>query len=302
MAWVKCVKCSFSQIPAQACLRCGEPLPPPKPRVSRLTGAVREAGSKRVPWTSAQLGVAGLAAFLLVVLGAFWILRAKPNEIPAAPVAQVVPTPASLDLTGRWTAETEKTLPGPPPRPVIKSVHLETSRDGEILAAGVLLTDPGRGGAGAGYRIVSDGKRRLDQAVAMLSGARSAQVPVDFIPFPAWVPGRQRLWRSLEAPNRRKVEVVRYVLLESLEDDYLIQAGINDTGFLSYVFFSPTYSRARGVDTLSRVIHPEPGSSLRGFQNLVWDLSGAADFLKLEVNATVSGPDGQPDRLKLIKR
>jgi hypothetical protein len=302
MAWVKCVKCGFSQIPAQTCLRCGELLPPPKPRVSRLTAAVRKPGEKRTPWTPAQLGAAGLAAFLAVVLGAFWILRAKPSQIPTAPVAQAVPTPASLDLTGRWTAEIEKTLPGPPPRPVIKSAYLETSRDGEILAAGVLLTDPGRGGAGAGYRIVSDGKRRLDQAVAMLSGVRSAQVPVDFIPFPAWVPARQRLWRSLEAPNRRKGEPARYVLLESLEDDYLVQAGVNDTGFLSYVFFSPTYSRARGVDALSRVIHPEPGSSLRGFQNLVWDLSGAADFLKLEVNASVAGPDGQADRFKLIKR
>jgi hypothetical protein len=299
MAWVKCVKCSFSQIPAQACLRCGEPLPPPAPRVSRLTGTARPAGRKKGRWTPAQLAVAGLAAFLLVVLGAFWILRAKPSEIPVVPVAQVVATPASLDLTGRWTAEIEKTLPGTPPRPVIKSAYLETSREGEILAAGVLLTDPGRGGAGAGYRNVPDGKRRLDQAVAMLSGVRSAQVPVDFIPFPAWVPGRQRLWRSLEAPNRRKGEPARYLLLESLEDDYLVQAGLNDTGFLSYVFFSPTYSRARGVDALSRVIHPEPGSSLRGFQNLVWDLSGAADFLKLEVNASVAGPDGQADRFKL---
>lgn len=302
MGWVKCAKCGFSQIPAQACLRCGEPLPPPKPRMSRLTGAPRPAERKKGPWPPAQLAVAGLAACLLIVLGAYWMFREKPNEIPAAPVAQAVPTPASLDLTGRWTAEIEKTLPGPPPRPVIKSVYLETSREGEILGAGVLLTDPGRGGAGAGYRIVPDGKRRLDQAVAMLSGVRSAQIPVDFIPFPAWVPARQRLWRSLEAPNRRKGELIRYALLESLEDDYLVQAGINDTGFLSYVFFSPTYSRARGVDALSRVIHPEPGSSLRGFQNLVWDFSGAADFLKLEVNATVAGPDGQPDRFKLIKR
>ena len=77
---------------------------------------------------------------------------------------------------GRWTAEIEKMLPGTPPRPVIKSAYLETSRDGEILAAGVLLTDPGHGGAGAGYRNVPDGKRRLDEAVAMLSGVRSAQI------------------------------------------------------------------------------------------------------------------------------
>ena len=201
-------------------------------------------------------------------------------------------TPTTLDLAGRWTVEFEKTLPGPPPRPVIKSAYLETSQDGSILGAGVVLTDPGRGGAGAGYRVVQDGQQRLDQAVSMLTTAKSAAVPVDFIPFPAWVPARQRVWRQLEAPNRRKGEPVRYILLESLEDDYLVQAGVNDTGFLSYVFFSPAYSRARGVDSLSRVIHPEPGSSLRGFQNLVWDFSGAADFLETRGQRLAVGPGG----------
>lgn len=299
MAWVKCVKCSFSQIAAQNCLRCGEPLPPPKARLSRLSGATRPVAHREGGSKPARLAAAGLAGFLLVVFAVFWFLRARPAETPAAPVAQAPPTPASLDLTGRWTAEIEKTLPGPPPRPAIKSTYLETSREGEILAAGVLLTDPGRGGAGAGYRVVADGKRRLDEAAALLAGAKSAPVAVDFIPFPAWVRARQRLWRQIEAPSRRRGEPIRYLLLESLEDDYIVQAGLNETGFLSYVFFSPSYSRARGVDALSRVIHPEPGSSLRGFQNLVWDFSGSADFLKLEVNATVAGPDGQADRFKL---
>ncbi len=298
MAWVKCVKCNFSQIPAQACLRCGEPLPPPKARVTRMTGAARRVTEKGA-WAPARLAAGGLLGLLVVIAAAFWLLRAKPAAAPAAPHAQAPVTPATLDLTGRWTAEFEKTLPGPPPRPVIKSAYLETSQDGSILAAGVVLTDPGRGGAGAGYRVVNDGQQRLDQAVSMLTGAKSAAVPVDFIPYPAWVPARQRVWRQLEAPNRRKGEPVRYLLLESLEDDYLVQAGVNDTGFLSYVFFSPAYSRARGIDALSRVIHPEPGSSLRGFQNLVWDFSGAADFLRLEVNASVSGPEGLPDRFKL---
>jgi hypothetical protein len=47
------------------------------------------------------------------------------------------------------------------------------------------------------------------------------------------------------------------------------------------------------------VIHPEPGSSLRGFSNIVWDFSGAADFLSLEVHATVSQPEGVPLRVTL---
>ena len=50
---------------------------------------------------------------------------------------------------------------------------------------------------------------------------------------------------------------------------------------------SEGYFKSRGLDALSGVIHPEPGSDLRGFRNLVWDLSGAADFLTLEVTATV---------------
>ena len=92
---------------------------------------------------------------------------------------------------------------------------------------------------------------------------------------------------------------VRYLLLESVEDDYLVQAGFNRSGFLSYAFFSRDYAHDRGLDALSGVIHPDPGSSLRGFRNLVWDLSGSADFLSLEVHATLSGPEGSPDRITL---
>jgi hypothetical protein len=236
----------------------------------------------------------------LVVLAAFWLISSTSQQALSTPAVQPPPTPPSLDLTGRWTTEIQKTLPGPPPRQASKSAYIETNRQGEILAAGVLLTDPGQGGAGAGYRMALDGRRRLDEALSMLSEAKSAPAPVavDFVPFPAWVPARPRLWRSLESPNKKK-EPVRYVLLESLEDDYLIQAGISETGFLSYVFFSPAYAGARGTDALSQTIHPEPGSSLRGFQNLVWDFSGSADFLKLEVQARVSGPDGLSDRLTL---
>ena len=180
----------------------------------------------------------------------------------------------------------------------MKQVFLDTDREGAILAAGVLLTDPGRGGAGAGYRVVSDGPQRLGQISSLLAASPAgAALPIDFIPVPAWMPPRERVWRVLEGQSRRILDV-RYLLLESVEDDYLVQAGVNRSGFLSYAFFSREYAHNRGLDALSAVIHPDPGSSLRGFRNLVWDLSGAADFLNLEVYATLSGPEGgAADRL-----
>ncbi|HEX7252891.1 MAG TPA: hypothetical protein VF376_08435 [Thermoanaerobaculia bacterium] len=241
------------------------------------------------------------AAGAVVVLGIWLMARAASR--PARP--DLAPTPVSsaavpvLDLSGRWEAETSKTLPSNPPRPVLKQVFLETDRDGEIVAAGVLLTDPGRGGAGAGYRMVKDGPQKLGTVSSMLaSSPAGANLPIDFIPFPAWMPPRERVWRALEGQSRRTLDV-RYVLLESIEDDYLVQAGLNRSGFLSYAFFSRDYAHNRGLDGLSAIIHPDPGSSLRGFHNLVWDLSGAADFLTLEVHATLTGPDGTPDRITL---
>ena len=71
------------------------------------------------------------------------------------------------------------------------------------------------------------------------------------------------------------------------------------SGFLSYAFFSPAYAHGRGMDSLSGIIHPEAGSSLYRFRNLAWDLSGAADFIAMEVRATLSGPDGHPQQLTL---
>ena len=82
----------------------------------------------------------------------------------------------------------------------------------------------------------------------------------------------------------------------------LIQAGVNATGFLSYLYLSPAYASGRGTDALSKVIHPGPESSLRGFRNLVWDLSGSADFVTLQVTATISGPTGSADRITLRRQ
>jgi len=231
-----------------------------------------------------------------------WRISSHPKPRAAAPVAAAAsaPTPG-LQVAGRWQTEISLTLPGNPPSPAVKSVFIENDQAGAILAAGVVLTDPARGGLGAGYRIVPDGRRRVDEIAALLTQTpHGAALPIDFIPYPAWVPKRSRVWRALEGQSRRS-ETIRYLLLESVEDDYLVQAGINPSGFLSYAFFSPAYARGRGMDSLSGIIHPEAGSSLYRFRNLVWDLSGAADFIAMEVHATLSGPDGHPQRISLSR-
>ncbi|MCA1582851.1 MAG: hypothetical protein LC796_15975 [Acidobacteria bacterium] len=336
MDWVTCPNCGFTQIPTEKCLRCSRPLERPEPPAVRPSppdsdavatlvpssvepapatppdplrrperppppppDATTAEASRIRPATAAAIG-AGVA--LLVAL---LILAVRPRALPplretspAAPAA----APSRLDLSGRWETEFPKTLSSPA-RPALKKAFVETDGDGAILAAGVLLTDPGRGGVGAGYRLVSDGPQRLGRISSLLAASPAgAALPIDYIPFPAWVPSRERVWRALEGQSRRVLDV-RYLLLESVEDDYLVQAGVNQSGFLSYVFFSREYARHRGVDALSDVIHPEPGSDLRGFRNLVWDLSGAADFLKLEVYGTLSGPEGGPgDRLTLKRK
>jgi hypothetical protein len=300
MDWITCERCGFTQIPSRTCLRCEAPLPlPPEPvRPKRLTPPLPTRIAARNGWRSGyRLLALGLGVLLVVVALMLWMTRSVPKAAP--PTLEPTPGRAALELTGRWTAQSPVRLATRPPRPALKDLFLETDAEGNILAAGVTLTDPGRGGAGGGYRTVPDGKRRLQEVLSLIAEKPSgASLPMDFIPYPPWIPARDRIWRVLEGESR-KPEQVRYLLLESIEDDYLVQAGINETGFLSWVFFSQPYASNRGVDALSRVIHPEPGSSLRGFQNLVWDLSGSADFLTMQIHATVSGPEGVPLRVTL---
>ncbi len=266
----------------------------PEEPAESASAPVRPRRPAAGPAIAGALAVLAIATYLVVRS------RSPSPGPPEGPPPETTSPSGALDLSGRWETEFSKTLAGPPPRPALKQVFLETDREGSILAAGVLLTDPGRGGVGAGYRVVSDGPKRLEQISSLVAAAPSgASIPIDFIPIPAWMPSRERLWRVLEGQSRRSLDV-RYLLLESVEDDYLVQAGINRSGFLSYAFFSKQYVHNRGLDALSAIIHPEPGSSLRGFRDLVWDLSGAADFLTLEVYATISGPEGRtPDRLTL---
>jgi hypothetical protein len=245
--------------------------------------------------------ILGALALLVVVAVLLWGRNAASSMEAVVPQVAAMPEPWSFDLTGRWQATASTTIAGPPRRPALREVFLETDRSGAIVAAGVLLTDPGRGGAGAGYLTVPDGGRRVREIAAALGRApKGAPLSLEFIPFPPWMPRRDRLWRAVEG-QRSSAEQTTYVLLEALDADYLIQAGVNASGFLSYILLSPEYASGRGTDALSKAIHPGPGSSLRGFRNLVWDLSGAADFVSLQVPATIGQPAGAEDRL-ILKR
>jgi hypothetical protein len=259
-------------------------MPPPRPAVP----ANRQ-------WGILLGGLAVLLAGLLI-----WRATRGTGDAGGGGPQEPTPGPSALDLTGRWHSQATVELAGPPRRPALKEIYLDTDRDGSIVGAGVRLTDPGRGGAGAGYKISADAGQRLAQIAPLLAGAPKTGIalPVDFIPYPPWVPQRDRRWRPLEG-QRRTTEELRYLLLESVEDDYLVQAGLNASGFLSWAYFSPEYASGRGIDALSEAIHPESGASLRGFQNLIWDFSGSANFLDLVVNASVSGPEGRAVRMQL---
>jgi hypothetical protein len=300
MGWTRCPHCGFTQVASEKCLRCAEPLPKPVARPTRSPGGTTDPPPTRASrFSFTQVGL-GAGALLVLALVLTLLLRRSPSNGSAQTGSAPLPSPAStLNLSGRWYGQVSDTLPGSPPRPVLKEASIETDRDGKIVTAQVLLTDPGRGGAGAGYRTAPDGAQRIADAVAALvSAPGGAPVNVDFIALAPWMPERGRLWRALEGINRKQPEV-RYLLLESIEDDYVVQAGINLSGFLSYAFFSKPYAPTRGMDLLSGIVHPEPGSSLGDFRNLVWDLTGSADFLTLQVRATLEGPDRIPVRMVL---
>jgi hypothetical protein len=306
--WTTCPRCGFTQIPSDKCLRCERILERQQEAAARAARAPAETVAvtpppphvESAPVLSRQrIAVAAGILLLLVAAGFVWRSRVARSNEQVAAVVPAGPAQTALDLAGRWRAQATITLPGSPPRPAVREVFIETDRDGQIRAAEVLLTDPGHGGAGAGYRSGADARGLIERFVPALAAERSgAALPVDFVPLPPWIPARARLWRALEGQPRRGSET-RYLLLESVESDYLVQAGINQTGFLSWAFFSPEYAPARGADALSARIHPAPDTSLRGFDGILWDFSGAADFLKLEVAATVSNPGGVATKMVL---
>ena len=308
MAWTTCPRCGFTQIPSDKCLRCERILEREQnlaARAARETVAVSPPpaspglASPGLSRRSVGIGIAVLA--LLAVAGMVWRRSAGKGHEQVAAAAPAGTSATALDLAGRWHSQATITVRGPAPRPAVREASIETDRDGRIRAAAVVLTDPGHGGAGAGYRMGSDGRGMLDRyAAALAAEPGGAPLPMEFLPLPPWIPARARLWRAVEGQRRGGGEV-RYLLLESLERDYLVQAGINQTGFLSWAFFSPEYAPPRGTDALSPRIHPAADTSLRGFESILWDFSGAADFLKLEVSATLSSPGEVPTRMILTR-
>jgi hypothetical protein len=302
MSWVTCPHCGFTQLPAAECFKChkrldrrpsrDETVLAPKPPEPALTSRAARP----------YLILLGALALLVISGVVVWSTRSpSPVAAPANDTA-VAPAAWALDLTGRWQGKAATTLAGSPPRPALREVFVETDRSGAIVAAGATLTDPGRGGAGAGYLTVPDGGRRVrEAATALASAPHGAAIALDFVPIPPWMPARERTWRAVEGA-RRTPEETTYLLLESVEPHDLVQAGLNASGFLSWLYLSGEYAKGRGSDMLSGVIHPGPESGLRGFRNIVWDLSGAADFVGLEVPATISQPAGSADRVVLRRR
>jgi hypothetical protein len=306
MAWVTCPHCGFTQIPSGRCLKCKKSIDrarggDPAPAQAAGPGAAAPASVLGVLAAIPRVYLLGFAALAFAIITGVlvWGSRTAATTDLGPPPTSTTPEPWSLDLTGRWHGKVTTTIAGTPSRPALREVFVETDRSGQVVAAGVTLTDPGKGGAGAGYLTVPDGGRRVRELATVLKASPAgAALTLDFIPFAPWVPQRDRMWRAVEGLRQTNDEPA-YLLLESKEPDYLIQAGVNATGFLSYVYLSPAYAFGRGTDALSKVIHPGPDSSLRGFRNLVWDLSGSADFVSLQVTATISGPAGTADRLLL---
>ena len=134
--WVVCPRCHFRQVPAERCRRCGEALGAVSP------DAVAEADAARALRTRhrKRLAAVAVAAVLIVVT---WATFGNRSPETAGPPVTPIPTAGALDLSGRWHAQFSKMIGKTPPRPVLKEIAIESGRDGGILAASVVFTDPG---------------------------------------------------------------------------------------------------------------------------------------------------------------
>src|SRR3954463_10468623 len=200
MSWGTRPHCGFTQLPSADCFKCRKRLDRPGPREAE--GAPKEPALTS-PSIRPYLILLGALALLVVSGVVVWSTRSPTPVAVTATSSAAAPASWALDLTGRWEAKSATTLAGSPPRPALREVFVETDRSGAIVSAGGTLTDPGRGGAGAGYLTVPDGGRRVRDAAAALAAApRGASLSLEFVPLPAWIPARERTWRSVEGDHR----------------------------------------------------------------------------------------------------
>ena len=304
MAWVTCPHCGFTQIPAAQCLKCKKSIERPTPAAGpspRPVPAVLRRPVRPAPRFPRQylLGPRGARAgrhhgrprLGLPHVGATADLGPAPGDDARSP--------GRLDLTGRWQGKIATTIADSPARPALREIFVETDRRGQ---RGRRRRHPDRSGPRRSRRGVSHGPRRRPAG----SGSsrppsrlrpRGAALAIDFIPFAA-----------LDAPAGADLEGHRGPAPEPAGDH--VPAARIARGRLSRpgrrqrdrdssrtsTSRPPTPPRA-GTDVLSRVIHPGPDSSLRGFRNLVWDLSGAADFVGLQPRGHDLGAGRRGDRI-----
>jgi hypothetical protein len=101
-----------------------------------------------------------------------------------------------------------------------------------------------------------------DAAAALAASPHGASLSLEFVPIPPWMPASERTWRAVEgAPEP---DETTYLLLEAVEPKDVIQAGLNASGFLSWLYLAGDYAQGRGSDQLSRVIHPGPRAASAG--------------------------------------
>jgi hypothetical protein len=321
--WITCPKCGFSQSAGPNCAKCGLVFAKweAHQRAKRPTAPTREAAPvpsrPEVPaGTRRRTVVVGAAAagILAAILTALVLARGGgPRKKEPAPAASPAPAAADLSLAGVWDGRVVRTVAG---RRAIKMVSIESNKDGDVTAASVAYRIPGALAVGAGYRWSVEGAHPLDDVLSRVDdrGRIPGYAPL-FLPLPPELGPPARAWYPIEgywkvAPHGRRAgapkprEEITYVLFESTDGGNLVQFGVTDKGFQSFVYFTQGQYEAASIghDRISAAITPTDQRRLANFERLVWDLSGNTTFSDMRVEASVSAPDGHLDMLTLVKR